>query len=184
MTGSNGKRQEITLGDEFDAVVRYGGMTVELHPGGNAVVYTNGDVKVRPAANDSAANSAEPKVGDMMQAGHPQAGWIYAGISETTHQPFYVAPKDSGVVQWEEAMVFAAKEGSRVPSKEELDQLRDARNRGALKGTFNVIGSYPDGWYWSSSQGGGVLAWAQRFSNRSQENHYKDSYSSLRCVRG
>src|SRR6202040_1001910 len=79
--------------------------------------------------------SAEPKVGDRMPAGHPNAGWIYAGISKSTQQPFYVAPKDSGVFQWKEAMAFAAKDGSRVASREELDQIYDVREKGALNNT-------------------------------------------------
>jgi hypothetical protein len=118
-----------------------------------------------------------------MPAGHPQAGWIYAGISKSTHQPFFVAPKDSSVFQWKEAMAFAADEGSRVPSREELDQIYDAREKGALKDTFNVTGSGPAGWYWSSSQGVHYGAWAQRFSDGNQNYDYKLTDSSLRCVR-
>ncbi len=190
MTSSNGKTQEITLGDGFDAVVHYGGTTLEMHPGGdlivktdgNAVVYTNGDVKVRPAANDSAAINAEPQIGDVMPAGHKHAGWIYAGISRTTHQPFYVAPNDSGVFKWKEAMAFAAKDGARLPSQDELDQIYQARNKGALKGTFNLTGSDPAGWYWSSRDGSSS-AWPQRFSDGSKYNGYKFIYSSLRLVR-
>ncbi len=190
MTGSNGKTQEITLGDEFDAVVHYGDTTVEMHPGGdlivktngNAVVYTNGDVKVRPAANDSAAISAEPQIGDVMPAGHKHAGWIYAGISKTTHEPFYVAPKDSGVFQWKKAMVFASREGSRVPSQMELDQIYEAREQGALNGTFNQTGSNPAGWYWSSRDSHDY-AWAQRFRDGDQLSYDKSLDSSLRLVR-
>ncbi len=121
-------------------------------------------------------------VGDKMPAGHPNAGWIYAGISKTTHQPFYVAPKDSGVFKWQQAMAFAAKEGSRVPSQEELNQLYDARDQGALKGTFNETGSYPAGWYWSSRDHDN-FAWTQCFSDGLQINCYEDVVSSLRLVR-
>src|SRR5258707_6524179 len=92
-------------------------------------------------AVDAAAQKTELQIGDKMPAEHPQAGWIYAGISKSTHQPLYVAPNDSGVFQWKQAMAFAAKDRSRVPSKEELDQLYAAKDKGALKGTFNVAGS-------------------------------------------
>src|SRR5229473_3601833 len=121
MTSSKGRAPVISLGDDFDtAVVEGGGITVELSDNGDVTVHTNGNVKLRPAANDHAkqATVTEPKIGDKMPAGHPQAGWIYAGISKNTQQPFYVAPKDSGVFQWKEATAFAAKDGSRVPSKE------------------------------------------------------------------
>jgi hypothetical protein len=140
------------------------------------------DLQRLHAPTNDASPKAEPQIGDKMPAGHPNAGWIYAGISKTTHEPFYVAPKDSGVFQWKEAMAFAAKEGSRVPSREELNQLYDARDQGALKGTFNVTGSLPAGWYWSSSQNG-LDAWAQRFSDGDQDVYNKSNDSSLRCVR-
>ena len=174
---------QISIGKDFNTVALYGAK-VELGADGSLIVYTNGSVKIKPApANDSTAASATPQIGDKMPAGHKQAGWIYAGISKTTHEPFYVAPKDSGVFQWKAAMDFAAKEGARVPSKEELDQMHDAMDKGALKGTFNVTGSYPAGWYWSSSQSNYGYAWAQRFSDGTQYSNYKTSASSLRCVR-
>ena len=174
---------QISIGKDFNTVALYGAK-VELGADGSLIVYTNGSVKIKPApANDSTAASATPQIGDKMPAGHKQAGWIYAGISKTTHEPFYVAPKDSGVFQWKAAMDFAAKEGARVPSKEELDQMHDAMDKGALKGTFNVTGSDSAGWYRSSSQYGFNYAWAQRFSDGGQYGNYKDVVSSLRCVR-
>src|SRR4029077_3396589 len=109
--------------------------------------------------NSHVKATSEPQIGDKMPAGHKHAGWIYAGISKTTHEPFYVAPKDSGVFKWKEAMAFAANEGSRVPSKEELDQLYEARDEGALKDTFNVTGSYSAGRYWSSRDYDDGIAW-------------------------
>ena len=207
MGESSSTAKEIDLGNGFgDVAVKANGIRVEMHADGSVVAYTksdvdaytNGAVHVHPAANDSTLPDkekivgegrvvevigAEPQIGDKMPAGHPQAGWIYAGISKSSHQPFYVAPKDSGVFRWKEAMAFAAKDGSRVPSKEELDQIYEARNEGALKGTFNVTGSYPAGWYWSSSQFSDSDAWAQRFSDGDQ-GISKGDVSSLRCVRG
>ncbi len=138
--------------------------------------------RLHAPAND-AAPKAEPQIGDKMPEGHPNAGWIYAGISKTTHEPFYVAPKDSGVFQWKEAMAFAAKDGARVPSQDELGQIYEARNKGALKDTFNVTGSIPACWYWSSSQSYVTTAWAQRFSDGHQFTNYRYDASSLRLVR-
>ena len=191
MTESGGKAKEIVLGDELgDIAVKANGVRVEIHTDGSVVAYTksdvdaytNGAVHVHPAANDSAAVSAEPQIGDKIPPGHKHAGWIYGGISKTTHEPFYVAPKDSGVFQWKAAMAFALRDGSRVPSQDELDQIYEARDEGALKGTFNVTGSYPAGWYWSSRDNYS-LAWAQRFSDGYQNlSHYENHASSLRCV--
>jgi len=197
------KAKEIVLGSEFgDIAIKANGALIEVHADGSLDVhttgsiaayttsdvdaYTNGAVHVHPAADDSGAVGAEPQtgpeIGDVMPAGHKQAGWIYAGISKTTHEPFYVAPKDSGIFQWKAAMVFAAKDGSRVPSQDELDQIYKAKDKGALKGTFNETGSGSAGWSWSS-RGSLNSAWAQRFSDGGQTYYDKGSASSLRCVR-
>jgi len=55
------------------------------------------------------------------------------------------------------------------------------RNRAAIGG-FNEKGSYPAGWYWSSTEGY-CGAWAQLFSNGIQGRDFKDSDLFLRCVR-
>jgi Protein of unknown function (DUF1566) len=176
--------QGISISADFNTVV-LNGATIERAADGHLVISApGGTVITKPApANDSTATSATPQIGDRMPAGHANAGWIYAGVSKTTNQPLYVAPKDSGVFQWKAAMEFAAKEGARVPSKEELDQIHDAMDKGALKGTFNVTGSNSAGWYWSSSQYYGNDAWAQRFSDGHQDHNGKSCDSSLRCVR-
>jgi hypothetical protein len=176
--------QGISISADFNTVV-LNGATIERAADGHLVISApGGTVITKPApANDSTAASATPQIGDKMQAGHPNAGWIYAGLSKTTNQPLYVAPKDSGVFQWKAAMDFAAKEGARVPSREELNQIYAAKDKGALKGTFNETGSNPAGWYWSSSQGYYGGAWAQRFSDGHQHYSHKLYASSLRCVR-
>ena len=117
-----------------------------------------------------------------MPEGHEHAGWIYGGISKTTNKPFYIAPKDLGVMRWQEAMDFAARSNASVPSREELNQMYEARNEGALKGTFNTTGSSPAGWYWSSSQTQRqrVVPALQR---RGPRQLLQGPQSSLRCVR-
>jgi len=196
MSEGSQKPREINLGDDCDAVVRYGGTTVELKSDGNvvvktkgnAIVYTNGDVKVRPAANDDATPKAgtAPKVGDRMAD-----GTVYAGTSPDTGKAMYATQTDAPLtMKWKEAMEHAAKldahghQDWHVPTKGELNVLRENWNEGALKGTFNVTGSDPAGWYWSSSQRGSITAWNQRFSDGYQDNSFKNTDSSLRCVRG
>jgi hypothetical protein len=73
----------------------------------------------------------------------------------------------------------------RVPSLSELSVLWENRDKGKLKGTFNETGSYPAGWYWSSSpyDDDFLDAWAQRFSDGNQAHDYRYHVSSLRCVR-
>jgi hypothetical protein len=151
-----------------------------------ALVLHTGMIKVKspvPPTLSSIASTQALKIGDAMPEGHEHAGWIYGGVSKTTGKPFYIAPKDSGVMQWKEAMDFAARSNMSLPSREELNQMYQARNEGALKDTFNRTGSDPAGWYWSSSQDYGYGAWAQRFSDGHKSYGYKFDATSLRCVR-
>jgi hypothetical protein len=131
-----------------------------------------------------AIGNARPNIGDLMPASHPQAGWIYMGPDEETGEVFYAAPKDeSGPFTFNQAAKRAASTGAKVPSQSQLDKMYRNRDKGALKGTFNVTGSYPAGWYWSSSQASS-LAWAHRFSDGTQTSNFRnDNDSSLRLVR-
>ena len=195
MAEGSGKKQEISLGSEVDAMVRYGGgTTVELNADGNvivktkgnAVVYTNGDVKVLPVANDDGQSdtlaSPELKIGDRMPD-----GTVYAGVSPDTNKPMYATPTDAPqTLKWKHVMEFAAKldahghQDWRVPTKNELSLLLS--NRAAIGG-FDESGSGPAGWYWSSSQDSLTSACDQLFSVAVQDDYYELIGSSLRCVR-
>jgi Protein of unknown function (DUF1566) len=138
------------------------------------------------ASTDEATNTAStPNIGDVMPAGHEHAGWIYAGISDTTGKPFYAASRNSGVYKWKEAMAFAANEKANMPSHAELNQLYKAKNQGAFKGTFNETGSDPAGWYWSATElrVSAGYAWYQRFSDGYRGWLHKANRSSVRLVR-
>ena len=125
-----------------------------------------------------------PEIGDKMPD-----GTIYAGISPDTHKPMYATPADApGTYTFNEAAKYASRLDAHgrhdfhVPSKGELNVLWENRNKGKLAGTFNVTGSNPAGWYWSSSPGD-VNGWAQRFSDGYQDYNFRHYDSSLRCVR-
>src|SRR5713101_9753590 len=92
MTSSKGRAPVISLGDDFGtAVVEGGGITVELSDNGDVTVHTNGNVKLRPAANDHAKlERTEPRIGDRMVD-----GTVYAGISPDTNKPMYTTPNDA-----------------------------------------------------------------------------------------
>jgi hypothetical protein len=135
----------------------------------------------------SAASGTGPVVGDMMPD-----DTIYAGISPDTHKPLYTTRADApGTYSWEETDGYCrALEASgyrdwKVPTKDELNLLYKNRGKGALKGTFNETGSYPAGWYWSSTPGKVCSGWAQNFSTDTQLNFcgVKTFAASLRCVR-
>jgi hypothetical protein len=191
MTGSGGKTKEILLGGDFgDVVVKVNGVRVEVHTDGSILAYTNrrvdaytnGPVKVHPAANDDAEARTTPKPGDKQAD-----GTVYAGLSPDTFKAMYATPADAPLtMRWKAAMEYAAKldahghDDWRVPTKGELNVLFN--NRAAVGG-FNVSGSNLTGWYWSSSQINDSIAWAQRFSEGNHDDSYKFSVSSLRCVR-
>ena len=56
------------------------------------------------------------------------------------------------------------------------------QNRAAIGG-FNETGSYPAGWYWSSSPYYSCGGWTQRFRGGYQFYGIIYGDSSLRCVR-
>jgi hypothetical protein len=129
-------------------------------------------------------NPAELKLGDRMSD-----GTIFAGISPDTGKPMYTTPAGAPLTySFNEARKYADRldahghQDWRMPTKGELNVLWENRNEGALKGTFNVTGSGPAGWYGSSREDGGS-AWGQRFSDGAQGWDFEDDGSSLRLVR-
>jgi hypothetical protein len=121
-------------------------------------------------------------------------GTIFAGVSPDTGNPMYTTPEDSPLTtgdtprtrNWKADMQYASKLDAhghkdwRVPTKNELNVLFN--NRAAIGG-FNGTGSYPAGWYRSSTKYRLLCAWYQRFSDGNQEWGNKSNGSSLRCVR-
>ena len=136
-----------------------------------------------PRRVSNQAVDADPRVGD-----HMPDGTIYAGVSPDTGKALYTMPADASLTMaFNEAKQYATKldacghQDWRVPTTAELNVLFN--NRAAIGG-FNVTGSSPAGWYWSSSSVFKWGAWGQRFSDGCQYNdHGKDNHSSVRCVR-
>ena len=175
MSEGSSKLRKIDLGEDFgDVVVKANGTQVKIDADGRIF-------GVPAEANDDAKGKTAPKIGDEMAD-----GTIYAGISPDTHKPMYARPKDeSGTYNFNEAAKQAKNigDGFHVPTRDELNVLYENRNKGKLKGTFSETGSYPAGWYWSSTPDYGHLAWAQRFSDGFQSNVNRGIDSSLRLVR-
>jgi hypothetical protein len=180
------KTKEIFLGDDFgDVAVKVNGVSVEIHADGSILAYTSGGLKkISTIVNDNgpASTSTEPKIGDKMPD-----GTVFAGVSPDTNKPMYATAADATLTMtFNAAKKFAAKltahghKDWRVPTKAELSVLFN--NRAAIGG-FNVSGSYPAGWYWSSSPNIIWYAWGQRFSDGYQYDDDKSIRSSVRCVR-
>jgi hypothetical protein len=169
--------------DEFKVAVRGYGVKVEIDPDGNVTVYSHRSVKMLPP--EAAANTSTEalKIGAKMPDGS-----VYVGVSPDTGKKMYATPKDGSLTcTFNEAGEYAAKleahghKDWRVPSKAELDVLFQHR---AAIGGFDTTGSDPAGWYWSSSRYDYYSAWAQRFSDGSQDLNFSNGQSALRCVRG
>jgi hypothetical protein len=134
------------------------------------------------------AAKAAAEVGETMPDGS-----IFAGFSPDTGQQMFAMPGDAGVAMtFNEATQYAQKMNAentlghddwRVPSREELNALFKNRDEGALKGTVNLTGSYPLGWYWSCTPFVDRGAYSQRFSDGVQYGAMGSSTSSVRCVR-
>jgi len=171
----------IELHAEGDITVKAGGAQLDVHPDGTVNAYTDSAVKLHPPIDDASANR-EPRPGDRMAD-----GTIYAGVSPDTGKPMYTTPADAPLtMKWKAAMNYAAKldahghQDWRVPTLGELKLLFN--NRAAIGG-FNVTGSHPAGWYWSSTDGNYGGARGRRFSDGYPYWSFKEGDSSLRCVR-
>lgn len=179
---------KISLSKDFNAVV-LNGVTIEQAADGHLVITApGGTVITKPApANDTAVKVAKDalEIGDKMTD-----GTIYAGISPDTNQPMYAAPADApmsmdfnAAAKYAKDLEVGGKKGFRVPSKAELNVMFQNREKGALKGTFNLTGSGPAGWYWSDTPYGFNFAYGQRFSDGYRVFYYRLNDSSVRCVR-
>ena len=145
--------------------------------------------EAKAAAEEQARLEAEAianaQVGDKMAD-----GTIFAGISPDTNQPMYAAPADAplgmdfnAAAKYAEGLEVGGKKGFRIPTKAELNVLFQNREKGALKGTFNLTGSDTAGWYWSSTPYNVNYAYGQRFSDGGHDFYGRNSDSSVRCVR-
>ena len=171
------------LDEDGGPVVICDGIRVQFNAKGGIDVYGAVPVTLHPATNNRAEPQAkaDPQAGDRMED-----GTIFAGISPDTGKPMYTTPADAPLtMKWREAMNYAAKldahdhDDWRLPSRAELNALYN--NRAAISG-FDTSGSFPAGYYWSSSEYNSLYAWYQGFSDGFQGNGKHDGLS-VRCVR-
>jgi hypothetical protein len=132
---------------------------------------------------ENSTNETTLKIGDRMAD-----GTAFAGFSPYTNKPMYTTLADAPqTYTFSQAKTYAAKLDAcghkdwRGPTKSELNVL--FKNRVAIGG-FLETGSYPAGWYWSSSEVDDITGWGQRFSDGRQDYGSKYDAWCLRCVRG
>jgi hypothetical protein len=116
---------------------------------------------------------------------------VYAG--ELNGKKIYAEPEDAGLTMgFNDAADYADKLNQenylghndwRVPTEDELNVLHKSKDKGALKGTFNLTGSDTAGYYWSAELYVGDDAYDQRFSTGGQNVNYREHLCSVRCVR-
>lgn len=119
---------------------------------------------VIPESNAHANSSDMPQAGDVMPD-----GTICGGISPHTDKPFFVPGRGTPRLMhhWDasdyahDLRVHGYRDWA-LPTIEELGVLYANRRVGALAGTFNESGLFPDGYYWSSSKASNSSAWYQR----------------------
>ncbi len=142
-----------------------------------------------PRRGNHRAVDADLHIGDIISD-----GTIYAGVSPDTGKPLYAAPADAPLTMtFNEAQKLADRKNVhkalghddwRIPTKDELNLLFN--NRAAISG-FNLSGSAPSGYYWSSSSGDKCSAGCQRFSDGRQFEEaaeaIRDDHATLRLVR-
>ena len=124
------------------------------------------------------------QIGDKMTD-----GTIYAGISPDTKEAMYVTAKDAGLITtFNQAKKCASKLDAhghkdwRLPTEAELNVLFKNREKGALKGAFNLKSENGAGYYWSSKRAYIILGSGLSFSD-GQYYYIRNALTSVRCVR-
>jgi hypothetical protein len=147
------------------------------------------EITIARATTATTHELAALEIGDVMKDGS-----IFAGISPDTGKQMFAMPTDAGITMtFNDAAKYAKKLNSdktlghddwRVPTQAELNVLFQNREKGALKGTFNVTGSFSSGWYWSGTPLTSNYAYCQHFSDGLQNHLYFRLHDScVRCVR-
>lgn len=174
-TGSGGPTGCPSVGDLCSDGSVYAG----LSPDGNVKMYTtpadagqypwnNGNSTGRTTTNQTNATTGETNTGNLITIDSD------SGVGGTQpHQAAQYCANLSGAPGHGHDDWY-------LPAKDELNVL--FTNRAAIGG-FNTSGSYPAGYYWSSSEDDTNYAWNQRFSDGDQDDTSKFIGFSVRCVR-
>ena len=157
-----------------------------LSPDGNVPMYTTAaDAPSTYSWNDGTTNYADmalenctdavPGTAATCRTGEANTAFLVGATSEPDY-PFAAAEYCDGLNAHGYSDWY-------LPAQDELHVLWTNKNTGDLNGTFNETGSFPLGWYWSSSESSNAWARRYRFSASYQNNLVKDEALSIRCVR-
>lgn len=170
-----------------------GTLVIDVDPANNITVYTSQLVDVMPP---STMNTLTASTVELMPGTKMSDGTIYAGISPVTNKPLYTMPHDvlgregfplglnfNAAAHHVDKLKAYGHEDWRVPSEAELALLCANKDKGALKGTFDLSNSATSAWYWSSTPNFKEEGRTQRLRDCYQSTHFKTYVSSVRPVR-
>ena len=135
--------------------------------------------------------TAEQKTGDRMPDGS-----IYLGFHKDKH--WFVTADDArpapgkGLAmpfnradQYAQDLHTHGHADWQLPDNNMLQEMFNLRSVGNFKGTYNETGHYLTGKYWSSTPDMSEdIGWVQDFETGFRNNHKKEDYAAVRCVRG
>jgi len=165
-----------------------GSVYAGLSPDGNVPMYTTPAEAGQFSWNDGSGiwvdtamincNNSTPGPALSCQTGEANTA-LLVGLGTTPSPAPYVAARHCSDLAPPTAEAFGHDDWY-LPAQDELYVLFD--NRVSIGG-FNLSGSFPIGWYWSSSENFSDNVRGQNFGTGGQGNHLKSNSQSVRCVR-
>lgn len=163
-----------------------GSIYAGLSPDGGVAMYTTpADAPSTYTWNDGTSNYTEismanctddsPGTAATCQTGEANTAFLVGATGEPDY-PFAAAEYCDG-------LSAHGYDDWYLPAQDELNVLYTNRNTGDLNGTFNESGSYPAGWYWSSSEYSSNFARFEYFNDGTQGIDNKNGGLAVRCVR-
>lgn len=163
-----------------------GSIYAGLSPDGNVPMYTTpADAPSTYAWNDGSSSYTDlamenctdynPGTAATCQTGEANTAFLVGATGEPDY-PFAAAEYCDG-------LSAHGYDDWYLPAQDELNVLYANKNMGDLDGTFDEIDSFPDGYYWSSSEHNSTFSRFMRFDNGAQSGMAKYVNQAVRCVR-
>lgn len=171
------------IGDTCDDGTIYAGVS----PDGNVRMYTTpADAASLYTWNDGSSNWVDTAMANCTDASPGTAATCQTGEANTA---LLVGLSGSGTpapydaAEYCDGLSAHGYDDWYLPAQDELNMLYTNKNTGDLNGTFDESGSFPAGYYWSSSEHSNSNARVQRFSDGFQLIVFKGNGLAVRCVR-
>jgi hypothetical protein len=149
-----------------------GSVYAGLSPDGNVAMYTTPADAGQYTWNNGTSNWIDTAMSNTSYTTGEANTTLLVGLSDAA-SPYAAAVYCDGLSAHGQTDWY-------LPAKDELNVLYT--NKAAIGG-FNISGSAPAGYYWSSSELDFTHAWVRRFSDGNQSSFFKSNGLSVRCVR-